>query len=148
MEAGYLRSMVFSRLSFFLMNILRCNENRAQWGLELRCSGFHTYFLCVHAEIFLDIDERYYEQQMIKNSKNRSFAIFGLTCTDSYIFRCLSLVSVSTDFDTIFSTYIYNWQNSRKCVISVLITGSGKKNCKKWPLLPYSRFRQIVNSNF
>lgn len=28
-EAGYLRSMDFSRLSFFLMNIIRCSENHA-----------------------------------------------------------------------------------------------------------------------
>ena len=71
----------------------------------------------IRAEVFLEIDERYYERQMIKNSKNRSFVIVGLTCTDSYIFRCLSLVSVSTDFDKIFNTYLYNWHNSRKCVI-------------------------------
>lgn len=101
--------------------------------------GFMSATGVLRAENFIKIDYRCYELKRLKMVK---IAIFHHFCAynsneskDSYIFRCLLLLSVLTDFDKTFSIYI----NLRNVLFKFSLRGQIEK-FKKRSLPVSSRF--------
>lgn len=72
--------------------------------------GFMSATGVLRAENFIKIDYRCYELKTVKNDENRNFSPLSAynsnESKDSYVFRCLLLHFVLTDFDKTFSIYI------------------------------------------